>query len=303
MANQKKATCYYNDGCVRTRETVYLSTKLHSVNADEHDFSRLNYYKDGNWNYYDVEWNVISVCYFSTDDSLWALSEQGDLLFTSKSGFQRERIAGAGTYEGIGAVKQIRQIGHHLYVCGDQGQVYRRNGTGWHHIDDGLLDTKISVTALNLNSIDGTNEDDLYVVGFHGRIYHFNGKRWTRLDSPTNSHLERIRVVSADEVYICGKAGVLLKGNKNGFQDISATDMKDHFWGLEYFQGKVYLAALDALFVYDGGNIIPLKTGLKKSIGGYRLDARDGVLWSFGVDDLAVFDGIKWSKIRDPDNA
>jgi hypothetical protein len=45
-----------------------------------------------------------------------------------------------------------------------------------------------------------------------------------------------------------------------------------------------------------------LRTGLEPEIDGYRLDARDGQLWSFGVEDLAWFDGKKWKRLKHPDN-
>ncbi len=78
--------------------------------------------------------------------------------------------------------------------------------------------------------------------------------------------------------------------------------MEEYFWGLEHFEGKVYLSALKGLFIFDGTSVERLTTGLKPEIGGYRLAARNGVLWSFGVDDLAKFDGKKWTRLKHPDN-
>ena len=296
--------CYYTDGCVKDFDYVYVASKLKSIDPDEHDFSRMAFYKAPDWFTHDLEWNVQSVCYFPEKNTLHALSEQGEVDTRGKGFNSSEKIKDAGTYHKgeLGAVNQIRKIGKHLYVCGNQGQVYRREESGWVHIDDGLLDRKISARALHLQGIDGTSDEDIYVVGMRGRIFHFDGKKWTELDSPTNLHLERVRCVSPDEVYICGKDGVFLKKTPRGFEDYSVPDLDDYFWGLEYFEGKVYLATTAGLYVFDGKKVEPVDTGLEPPIDGHRLDARDGALWSFGVDDLAYFDGKTWTRVVDPDN-
>lgn len=303
MTTKAVETVYFNDGCVKAKESIYLASALYSLDPDEYDFSRMFFYKSGQWGRHDLDWNVTSVCYSQKEDAYCALSIEGDVsIATTKHGYQIEKIPDAGVRDGLAAVNQIREIGKHLYVCGDQGQVFRREDSGWVHFDDGLLDRNISASALSLNSIDGSSEEDIYVVADHGRIFHFDGSRWSELDTPTNQHLERVRCVSPEEFYICGKNGVFFKGSTNGFEDFSVGGMEEYFWGLEHFEGKVYLATLKGLFVFDGTSIEPLTTGLESNIGGYRLAAGDGMLWSFGVDDLARFDGKKWTRLKHPDN-
>jgi hypothetical protein len=300
-----QAACYYNDGCVKDFDYVYISSKLKSIKQDERDFSRLVFYKAPRWGKHDLSWNVQSVCYFPERNTLHALSDQGDVDTRGVGVASSEKIKDAGTYltGELGAVVQIRKIGRHLYVCGYQGQVYRREEGGWVHFDDGLLDREIEVSALHLLSIDGTSDEDIYVVGMRGRVCHFDGSRWAELVSPTNVHLHRVRCVSRDEVYICGKSGVFLKKTPQGFEDHSVPDLDEDFWGIEHYKGKVYLATLSGLYEFDGSSVEPVDTGLEPPIAGYRLDARDGVLWSFGVDDLAWYDGSSWTRVVDPDNA
>ena len=48
---------------------------------------------------------------------------------------------------------------------------------------------------------------------------------------------------------------------------------------------------------------MPVPTELDPAPKGYRLHTRDGMLWSFGQDDLVFFDGTKWERIICPDNA
>ena len=306
MSEKKVESVYFVDGVVIEHDYIYFASKLKSLDPEEYDFTRLFFLDQNNWNHHDLEWDVVSVCIKSKANdeprSYCALSAQGDIEFQFPGGTKIEKIKDAGTYSGLGAVKQIAEIGNNLYVCGDQGQVYCRNNSGWVHIDDGILDRDISATALDLNGIDGTDENNIYVVGYNGRILYRNGNKWLEIESPTNQHLERVYCVSPEEVYICGNNGVFLKGNWQGFQDYSMSNMSDNFWDLEYFNERVYLAALNGLYVFDGSQIIKVETDLDPDIGGYRLSANDGVIWSFGVDDLAYFDGHKWIRVIHPDN-
>lgn len=307
MTNSAVESVYFKDGCVIEKDYIYFASKLKSLDPEEYDYSRMFYLDGDDWIYHDLNWDVVSVCVKrkSADEprQYCALSMQGDVELQYPGGAKIEKIQDAGTFEGYGALKQIKEIGNHLYACGDQGQVYQRQGPDrWIHIDQGIFDPEISASAIDLNSIDGSSENDLYVVGFNGRIFYRTNSNWVELDSPTNAHLERIKYVSKEEVYICGNKGVFLKGNFNGFTDLSVSGLDDNFWGLEYFDGRVYLATLSGLYVYDGSIVEPVESGITPQLGGYRLNARDGVLWSFGVDDLAYFDGSKWTKIVHPDN-
>jgi hypothetical protein len=305
---------YFNDGCVRATNYVYLSAKLKGVDPDEYEFSRTFTCRgsgaQASWGHRDFPGaDLVSVCHFSnasfSDMEGWngarlvALAANGQVFFSAKGiPPQPETISDV---ESIGSASQVRQIGERLYVCGMQGQVYRRDQGGWVHIDAGILDRKISASALHLNSIHGTSDRDIYVVGLGGRILHFDGARWDELDSPTNVHLERVHCVSPSEAYVCGNKGTFFKLSKGVFTDHSIR-VEDHFWGLTSFQGKVYLATLKGLYAFDGKRVQPVDTQLKPPIDGYRLDSCEDQLWSFGVDDLAFFDGKKWKRVKHPDN-
>ena len=317
-APQRVVGIYFNDGCVLSKDRIYVSGKLKGVDPDDVTFSRLCVYNarsplaggQPRWGYGDRPGlDVVSVCLFagheaetaekSTGGLSVALSTQGHVSLVGRGVAQQaEKITDV---ERIGAASQVCQIGDRLYVCGMQGQVYRRDSAGWVHIDQGVLAPNTSPDTLHLNSIDGTSDRDIYVCGFGGRILHFDGARWDELVSPTNVHLERVHCVSPSEVYFCGNRGTFLKLANGVFTDHSIA-IDDHFWGLTSFQDKIYLATLKGLYVFDGSQVVAVNTKLKPAIGGYRLDARDGQLWSFGVDDLAWFDGTKWTRLKHPDN-
>jgi hypothetical protein len=294
----KIAYVYFADGTVSRKEFAYIACKLQDLDPEDHDFSRMTLYRDGEWYRQDLEWDVVSVCSQRSEKegiTVCALSAQGDVLITANTGITTEKIKGAGTREGAGAVRQIRYVDGSLYVCGTNGQVYARRSSGWVQIGKDLRHPD-----WDLNSIDGLSEKDIYVVGQRGRIFHYDGTQWTEVKSPTKSHLERVRCVSSEEVYACGHKGALLRGNfRDGFKVLSSKG--ENFWGLEVFMGKVYLAG-NRLFVFDGEAVVSLITGLEPEVDGYRLDAKDGEMWSFGVDDLARFDGKTWTRVVHPDS-
>ena len=305
MTAQTVSSVHFADGCVIEKDYIYVASKLDELDPEEYDFSRLYFFDGGGggWVHHDLEWDVRSVCLRlgATKRQCCALSLQGDVEFQQVGSATIEKIAGAGTVDGAGAMSEIREVGTDLVTCGYGAQVYHRAKRGWVSIAQGLARFVSKKRAVHLNSIDGASLEDLYAVGYHGRIFHYDGKTWTEIDSPTNVHVERIRVHEGT-AYICGNKGTLLIGNTNGFAVHQNPGISDHFWGIALFRSKVYLAGLKRLYVFDGKSIAPLTTGLKPEIDGYRLDARDGVLWSFGNSDLAWTDGKKWHRLLHPDN-
>ncbi len=291
------ASLYFNDGCVRQRDYAYIAGKIKSEENETYAFARMSFYKAPDWGSHDLDWEVVSVTYDPGDDAFYAISAEGNVSIVTDDNHE-ETIADGAKYGGLSQIKWVDGV---IYVCGFRGQVYKRVRGGWQHIDQGIFETKLKAKGLHLNSIDGTSAKDLYVVGMGGRILRYDGKSWTELASPTNLHLERVHCAAPGETYACGNNGTFLKITPQGIENHSI-ELEDHFWGLTSFQGKVYLATLEGLYVFDGKTLAELDTGLEPPIGGYRLDARDGQLWSFGVDDLAYFDGSSWTRVVHPDN-
>jgi len=298
------STVQFADGCVIEKDYVYIGAKLDELDPAEYDFSRMYFYFKDRWVHHDLEWDVRSVCLRmnAPKRQCCALSLQGEVEFQQVGGAKIEQIPGAGTLDGAGAMSQIREVGKDLVACGYNAQVYHRARSGWTSIAQNLPSfIKGKSGSVNLNSIDGTSLKDLYAVGYHGRIFHYDGKAWQELESPTNVHLERVRVHEG-LAYVCGNKGTFLTGDSSGFTVHPSSGVKEDFWGIEVFRSRVYLAGLQRVYMWDGKTIAPVKTGLKPEIGGYRLDARDGVLWSFGTKDLAWTDGKKWHRLSHPDN-
>jgi hypothetical protein len=293
----------FNEGCVVEQDYIYVASKIDAVDPGEYSHSRMYFYFKSNWHHHDQNWNVSSVCVSRKGDKRMyvAMSIQGDISLRFVGGTELERIPNAGTLNGRGAMSQVREIEGKLVACGYEGQVYVRQPTGWQVLSDGLFSFSSKDQPAHLNSIDGNQFEDIYAVGYFGRIFHFDGKKWSEIESPTNVHLERVRV-EAGIAYICGNNGTVLFGDKNGFKLISIDDHENHLWGLERFKGKTYVADLDGVYVHDGVNWAPVKMGFQGPVDAYRLDAYDGVMWSFGPKTIAQFDGSKWTRVAHPDN-
>ena len=103
-----------------------------------------------------------------------------------------------------------------------------------------------------------------------------------------------------------GHNGTLLLGNaRQGFTELSSVDDNQNFTGVELFGDKLFLASNLGLFIYDPAHkkIERYATTLMPDLQDtHILEAKDGVLWSFGFKDLACCDGKTWTRVDHPDN-
>lgn len=326
--NKIGVECHYIDGCAVDKGFIYLACQLDDLDPQVYTHTRMSGYQSyaigstvapNGWFYHDLESNIVSVCVKKATPAegrrLCALSKEGEVeVYSAKTGPERvEKIPDAGIRlsqykDGVtGYVSHIREIGSTLYVCGLNGQVYRRDAIlDWQHHDAGVfapMTAHKDAPTHNFTCIDGNHERDLYVVGDEGMGFHFDGAAWRRLTLPTDEHLMWVRCYGRDEVYICGANGVLLQGSAHkGFRDVSAVTDNFTWWCVTKFKDKVYLAAREGLFAWDGQRIAPVTTGLTPEIETWRVDTDGTALWSFGTKDLAWFDGSRWQRLHDPDN-
>ncbi|HRB82100.1 MAG TPA: hypothetical protein PK614_07540, partial [Nitrospira sp.] len=116
-------------------------------------------------------------------------------------------------------------------------------------------------------------------------------------DSPTNLILERVICAPSSTVYVCGQNGVVLRGRGMQFETIKQTTVEDDFWGMEWFEGKLWLATHESLFTLNEDELIPVDMGVGEPLTCGWLHANDGVIWSVGPEDLAFYDGKTWSEV------
>jgi hypothetical protein len=301
--SQANASLFFTDGHVVNRDAILIAGQLNAY--PEADFSRLVFLFNGEWLHRDVDGDTIrSVTFNPVTERCYFMGRNGTIISAGNGQpfnelnmtgtFREEHISDVETY---GELFRIRSICGSVYACGQSSQVYRLQSGVWAHFDQGIL----REDGETLEDIDGTAPDDIYAVGLLGTIAHYDGKGWTLLDSPTNHHFSNVRCVSKNEVYLCGNNGTLFRGRRDNWQFIGSPDVNSTFWGMDIFLGELYLAHHQGIVKYDGRNLIPI------SIGGgertfHRLHSNDGLLVSFGEDDILSFDGITWKEIIFPDN-
>jgi hypothetical protein len=242
------------------------------------------------------------------------------------------QIPGAGVFgeaaNGLGYVNCIRAVGDQLYVCGQSRQVYRFVWDGqnlasasWQDMAGPMRQAPISEPpedgdpealdrwmdendAIDLVDIYGPAPDDLYAVG--DEAWHWNGTHWNQLALPTDEPLAAITLLNPNEIILVGHNGTVLHGNaRNGFQNVSSVDDNQNLTGVAWFEGKLFLASNFGLLTYNPSikRLETYPTNLKPDLKDtHQLEAKDGVLWSFGRKDLAYCDGKTWTRVDHPDN-
>jgi hypothetical protein len=284
------------------------------------------------WSDYDG-WFVVSVEYSKRLDLRCVLSREGQVNLYGPGGNPDHtfQIPEAGVFgeaaADLGYVNRIRAIGDSLYVCGMNRQVYRFFWNGkdlaagqWRNVagamrqppagdppddageafDQWLEDSD----SIDFVDIAGASESDIYAVG--DQVWHFNGQQWQQLNIPTDEALAAIKVFDAQRVVMVGHNGTVLMGNATqGFVDLSGVNDNQNFVGVEWFEDKLFLASNLGLYTCNLARkqIEKYSTTLKPDLRDtHLLEAKDGILWSFGFKDLAYFDGQRWTRVDHPDN-
>lgn len=164
-------------------------------------------------------------------------------------------------------------------------------------------------TSILFNDIAGCDEADMYVTG--DETWHFDGKDWQAISLKlTDKTMHVIKIIDQERIAIAGDNGYLFMGNaRTGFTNLSSVDDNQTITGLEWFNQRLFIASDTGLFVWDEAQqkIIPYSTGLVPELqDAHLLEAKDGVLWSFGYKDLAYLDtregGSNWVRLHHPDN-
>jgi hypothetical protein len=306
MANekQKDTRVVFKDGFAKAKDWVVLASELASLADDEVDFTRAFTFKSGAWRHVDLEGVSVRAVQGAPPPArgTYFLGRAGEVIHVSPDGTSTELLTDAGTDPGkLGYVNRMRAIAGTLYVCGTNGQVYRRNRSGWEHFDKEIRAANKD-TGPNLYGIDGAMEESIFVVGDSGSVLRHDGEKWSREEPFTSEILTSVRCISREEVYVCGRNGKLFRRQAVRWEDLSLRRGGVHFWSVEVFEQQAFLASSNGLYAIQQGKLLPVDTGLNPKPDAYRLHAVDGVLWSFGNHNLCFFDGKKWTYVKHPDN-
>lgn len=200
-----------------------------------------------------------------------------------------------------GALIRVRPIDETLYVVGMNGQILRRKKLNtWEHFDEGLLEKKKTKDPLFLCDIAMCPQETFYVIDFsRGAIFarKKTDKKWTELENPSKKALLEIGIDDKGTVLIGGEDGTLLKGNFDDGFKVVKTGITESITSLTYFDDQWILASDDGLHSYDGKKLKPYSINVKPAARSFhRVQSVEGVLWSFGKDDILRYDGKKWKR-------
>ena len=250
------------------------------------------------------DFDINSLTYFENDEGIkqgwWLIGKRGEIVHINNGTTNITKISTAGTGKlenKFGYLSQIRSVADELFICGYRRQVYQYKKENWELISNDILDHRAEGPWNGFESIDGFAKNNLYAVGDEGEIWHYNGQTWTQCNSPTNRSLNEVRCFNG-KVWICGDGGIIISGNKNGWDIIWESDEpSESWWSIESYQDKVYVAGDDYLGVLENGDIISIELNKAEEVTTLVLHNRDGLLWSIGENDLNYYDGTRWNEI------
>jgi hypothetical protein len=75
-----------------------------------------------------------------------------------------------------------------------------------------------------------------------------------------------------------------------------------NFWDMSLYNGQLYISHAHGLIRYDGQDFVDIETGIIPAPCAHKLDAHDGLLYSFGADHILEFDGDRWEQVICPHN-
>ncbi|MCC9070554.1 hypothetical protein LNQ49_02930 [Flavobacterium sp. F-65] len=288
-------------GVVRYSDLSYLIT-THDEATSEGYIDSIMYTLDRKtWYAGTVPWLGCSgtVCHIPAERYL-ALGTDGSVR-ASGGGVVKEEapIANSGIDpKKRGPLREIRGIANgRAYAVGTCRQAYVREDENlWRCIDQSAQIGDTPITDTSFESIDGFNEQEIYTVGWEGEIWKYDGSLFTQQNSPTNLALYKVRCAPDGFAYACGQLGTLLRGRDNQWEIIKHESTTEDLWGMEIFNGKLYVSSSHFVYQLVDGKLEPIDFGDEVPRTCYHLSAADGIMWSIGPKDVMEFDGLNWKR-------
>lgn len=300
MAKTKLATTKPSSPSLTFAQCAIGSKDRIWVLVEEDDEFHVLQLRQNKWALRTVPWPAASICGRSSASESFevlVVGTDGELLTGIPGGFSETTIdANDDRTTKSGVLRDICFVGSDVFAAGMSRQIYRRRERLWEDIS--IPVPKRNKEIAGINSVHGLTADEVYAVGYNGEIWFYDSVSWVQVSSPTNVALNAVRVTPAGEVIACGAAGVILKGDRNGFVSIAEGATTDNLYGIAYFKGQVYLAALAELYSLTSSALTVVDFGVSGKITTGSLDANDGVLWSVGAKHIfSTVDGRSWSQV------
>jgi hypothetical protein len=300
---RKPRGLYFTDVVRIDKGGVGLIGHFHA--ADEKDEQKTVFliYRKGNWSEVEVNGICHALRFTGNPDD----PARQYLLLERNRALYRFNPPTNTTFERIfpkrhGFLMDMRKIEDKWYVVGGHHQIYVEDTGVWKAIDDGVYLPGTKGEDQILLSVHGLRRNSIYTVGMDGIILHYDGKIWNQIDSPTNTGLQRVLCVSEDEVYLCGNANGVYRGNANAWSPLTEPEDDVTFWDIALFKDHLYFCTKKQLYVLRGDSLEEVQIPVKGPLGFYRMDADKDELWTCGNDCLLQYDGKTWTRHIFPGN-
>lgn len=254
------------------------------------------------WFHFRLQWHATRMGFVEhPEPTLIAIGHDGIASVSTANGASEEEVDSS--LDGPsrrGPIRDLQLIAGVPYAVGMGRQVYSREGVdNWTRQDQGVVLPRGEIQLCGFNSIDGLSEDAIYAVGFNGEIWLRSHNKWQQQDSPTNLVLHKVKVVREDLIFASGQMGTLLRSDGNHWKTIEHDAITDDLWGMEWFQGELYLACDSGLFKLDSKDqLVEVDMQLSPKPTCRHLHANDGVLWSCGPKHVTwTEDGQTWNDV------
>jgi hypothetical protein len=293
-------------GHVRKQNVFFLIGTNNELTSQKEPNSRIFTYINGKVGARDIPWLASSgaVC-TQPEERFITVGEEG-FIWSIGGGESREEAAiddNGESPEFRGLMREVRTIPSGFsYAVGTCRQAYKREQPDkWVCIDQTAQTPVADITETSFESIDGFSQQEIYTVGWNGEIWQYDGSRFAQIDSPTNLALYKVRCGTDGYVYACGQLGILLRGRDNKWEIINHESTKEDLWGMEYFNGKLYISSTHFVYTLENEKLKLVDFGDDIPGTCYHLSAADGIMWSIGAKDIMEFNGETWKRILEID--
>lgn len=282
---------------VRNQETGYIFAANPKLEEDEIEHTVFFKWDSGQLIKGSLNYSAITCCLVSLPEwGIMMVEGAGGYGYATASARFHGDIVDEGepprSYPRYGGFRYVSEIKGKAYAVGYRGMAYRFDAVSkWTRIDEDLP------RDFNIEAIHGFSASDIYAGGRHGEVWKFDGRRWTRCDLPTNLYLTRVKCAGDGAVYVAGHNGILIRGRDQAWEIIDHETTSDDIWGIEWFEGSLYISTMSNVFRLSGDKLQPIDFGDDSPSTCYQLNAAEGVMWSVGEEDIMSFDGKTWARI------
>jgi len=279
-------------GAARFADLCYVITQDKALLRDDVAHVVLSGVYQGKWgDNFKAPWSSTAIAIARRpEEKAVCIGEDGDVRTYVGGKVTEERILPAPK-----VIRNARSIDGEVYACGMLRQMYRRVGeANWRDIS---APRPKKGHTVGFESVDGFDGGEIYAVGWEGELWQYDGTRWTQHPTPTNVILSAVCCAGDGVVYVAGYGGVMLRGRGDQWELIDWEEgVTAQLWDVCWFDGKLYVAAINHLYTLAGPKLVPVDFGDSEPGTCFSLSSAGGVLWSVGRDDVVSFDGTSWQR-------